>query len=429
MRRPLLLGLAAASALAAALPGIQVPDDSGRAWAGAPNPRRKAPVLPDWSIVSDNDVRLSPGFASLEGSYEFTVGERSGSLQLAYGPNGDLAGTAFIGTSFLQVSASYEVDDEGVQQVWIADFPAGPGFEIRGAVSADARRIVGTYSHAGPYLDFTEPGSGSVTVYRLTPLFIPDTFRCIFSMSMNRKGAVTGQRDDKGRERRATFELYRNVRVEGGLVRGKVKTDTVLGTTTANVTIKGKVGRRPWKVTLAGPVDEAGFHALADFDVEGWKLTGIPFELPSQPGPEPPPPPPPPPPRNQLGQATAVVVGSQVTIERANVPVKFGWGRGSDATAQFPLTILDESDDALVADPTTSGGAAPVRFFVQIGNVVYGTASPGGSVTLTIRRDPGGNRLFSTTRGQQMQILCQGTIAAVSGKRKKVDALLVATVQ
>jgi hypothetical protein len=200
-----------------------------------------------------------------------------------------------------------------------------------------------------------------------------------------------------------------------------VKTNATDGTTTAKVKVMG----RGWRVVLDGPVDEQGFHAAADVRAVGFALDDVPVTLDVGPGPEPPPPPPPPDPPNLIAKGTARIVAGQVQISRENAPSKF-FGSGADVNVDFPVS--DVGQTSFAATPATSGGATPRRFYVTLGAKTYGTAGPGGSVNLSIRRDPGGSLIFSTTPGKTIEVVCQGQVADAAGRTKPVDVIVRATV-
>lgn len=391
-----------------------------------------APVLPAWDPTGVHDVRLPVGFASLDGKFEFgsvpssttTLDGRTGSFDIRYDASARLVAAGFLDDfTFLTLSGSWSVGTDGTQTVVLSEQAKRPRFRFEGAMQPGGREIRGTYDRSPGFLGLT----GTVTDRELVLVLEPSqptadpTFRLRAQLTMNRSGAVQGTKGIDGKESKARIDVFGDRALEGGVVRGRVKTSRTDGTTAARVKIRGK----GWKVVLDGPLDEQGFHALVDVKAGGFVVTGVPITLPVAKGPEPPPPPPPPDPPNLVSKGIARIVAGQVQITRRNMPSKY-FGTGADATIEFPASAV--GDASIVANPSTSAGAGPRRVTVEVGSKAYGTVFAGGDVSMSIRRDLQGNLIFSTIPGQTIEVVCAGTIADATGRTKPVDVIVRATV-
>lgn len=388
--------------------------------------RRAPPVLPAWSVVGNHVLDVDVGVVDLTGQYTFTLAAEPGSASLTY-EAGRIRGGGSVGLTFFGLKGTTSLDEADVQHAAISDDPRVPTFRFDATVAPTGIDLEGTATAAAGFAGLAEAFDGPVTFRRVARTAPARTFRLTLPLTMDRKGVVRGLRDDGGRERRATLRLFGSKVLEGGVVRGKVVTSADGLSTTANLKVRGK----GWTVVLDGPVDADGFHAAADIRAAGFVFDDRGLTVPVGPGPEPPPPPPPPPPANLLAGATARIVGNQITVTRRNVTQKF-WkslGRGTDLTVEFPGSILGAPGETLVADSGSAGGASPVRFAAAIGRTNWGAFGPGGSMTLKIPRGSDGNLIFSTTPGQSLRVLCQGTIADAGGRTRTVDVLLEARVE
>jgi len=383
----------------------------------------RAPVLPAWSIEGEYDQPIPVGFASLAGKYDFTLDSRPGTLSLSFDSKARLTGGGGIDLTFYSVSTETTVDEGGAQHLRVMNAPRNPTFTFDGVVQANGIDVAGTAWHADGFAGIAGDFEGPMTLRRLYPLQAYRNFILRMTTRMDTRGRVRGETDGEGKELTVRLDVFAEKILTGGRVRGRVRTSRVDGTTKTTLNVRGK----GWRVFLKGPVDETGFHAVATIRAAGFVLKGVEFDLPVSPGPEPPPPPPPPPPANQIGKCVAKISGSNVTITRENAPRKF-FGRGADLTCDFPLAILSAQDETLVADPTTAGGVAPVRFFVRVGARSYLASSSGASVTLHVPRDNSGTLRFSTVPGKTMYLECKGSIRDASGRTKAVDVILEAVV-
>lgn len=400
--------LLAAAWLAAGVATLAAPASSAAA------KRRSAP-LPGWSLIGTYDLPVDVGFVSLSGSYDFSFEDQTGSISLAYNPQAELAGNGIVGVTFFGLVATSTVGEDGLQHVSIVDTPKNPTFAFDGVVQPNGRDIAGQYLRSGGFAGLEGTVQGSTTFRRTQPAIVQQNFRLRMTTTMDRKGRVRGAVGPDKKEIRSGVDVYPGRTFDGGLVRGKVTTSAADGTTTAKLKIRGK----GWLVTMAGPVDVDGFHALAAIRAGGFDVADVPLVLPVTEGPQPPPPPPPPDPdkyRRATGGSASVVAGA-VQITKSGLPVKF-FKRKAGVTIEFPSSGIAAP---MVADPSTASTSTPIRFFVKIGSATYGTAAAGGSVTLTVKQ-------YSPVPGGGIEILCEGTVADARGRTKKVDLLLDASV-
>jgi hypothetical protein len=389
-------------------------------------------VLPAWDLTGAHDLELPTGFASLHGKFLFgsldvnrtTLEGRSGSFDMRYDASARLAVSGFLDDfTFLSLEGTWAVVDGGVHTVTLLEDARRPRFRFDGTVQPGGREIRGTYDRSEGFLGLTGTTADREFVLTLDPALPtpPDRFRLRTTLTMDRRGVVKGGRGPDGKEVKVRLDGYGGRVFEGGIARGRVRTSRTDGTTTAAVKVRG----RGWSVRLDGPVDESGFHALADVKAGGFVLTDVPATLAVRPGPEPPPPPPPPDPPNLIPKANARIVGGRVLLSRENAPSKF-FGTGADVNLEFPTSVVGAA--SFVADPTTSSGVAPRRFYVTLGTRTFGTAAAPGSVTMSIPRDLQGNLVFSTIPGKTIEVVCSGSVADASGRTKSVDVIVRATV-
>lgn len=373
-----------------------------------------ARIYPAWSVAGQHAVDVDPGFAEVAGTFDFPPGGTPSSLTLRYDPAPRLTGAGLAGglTIFSLEGTALLDSASGEQVVTLRDSAKNPLFEFEGVVAADGSAIAGTFVRRAGYLDDPNPASGPLTLTR-TGGAASTAFRLAFGARMDDRGRVKGSLGAEG-ETRATLTVYGGTVLEGGKVRGKVKTDAA-GVTTGKLTITG----RRWKAKLVGPIDAAGFHAACDVTGAGFSVRGADVLLPVVAGPTPPVEPVKPP-KNLLANATATVVNGQVTITHTRVPSKF-FGKPAGLTVQFPFA---DGLATVEADSTTASGASPRRFIVTIGSKTYGTAAapPGEGVTLEIRR-------LSNVAGGVIEVLATGRVEPASGRGKNVDVLLNAVVQ
>src|SRR5687768_5518922 len=111
-----LTGLRTLAGLAALLAASAGPADA-----------RTPPPLPDWAIEGSYVEALDPGFVSLEGTYDFPIGDETASLSLTYDKNARLDGGGGLGFSFYSVSGTTGPSEAG-QVVTLTDIPKNPGF-------------------------------------------------------------------------------------------------------------------------------------------------------------------------------------------------------------------------------------------------------------------------------------------------------------
>jgi hypothetical protein len=359
-------------------------------------------VLPGWSLVGTYDLQVPTGYASLDGTWDFTMFGTEGNLRFTYDSKARInaLGTYGIGT-FVAYSGRWYLDEEKKHRVLLQDSPKNPAIVIDGVVSEDGRSIEGTI----PTGQTSEP----ITFRRLTPPTPPTTFRLRLDTTMNRRGIVRGRPLEGGKEAVARLDTFDGRSFGGGRIRGRVITTETGGPTTAWVRIRGN----GWSAFLTGPVDETGFHASVDIRAGGFVVTDALVDLPVGPGPEPPPPPPPPPPKNLVANGVARRDGNHFTITRQKVPERF-FGKVSTINVEFET---EDSTLPVHATPENFNSAAPRRVYVKVGTRNYGTSNLPGDVLIEVRR-------FSTTPGETIEVLLTGTIADSLGRTKAVDVLL-----
>jgi len=400
-----------------------------------------ARIWPAWTIAGPRVLDVSPGFASLAGSWTFSLpnGEGDANLSINYDVKARLGAAGLFtdaggNPTIFSLLGTYSVDAAtGVQHVKFTDAVKNPQFTFTGDVSADATSIVGTFVRKSGYFEIAGDDSDALTLHRAGAA--PATaIKLTIATRMDDHGRIFGSPttvDGKTVESRAQALLYGTHFVKdhfednvatGGLVRGTVKT-RANGTSTGQITIKGP----KWSAKFKGVVDAAGFHALCDFSAGGFVAKKLPITLAVTPGPTPPPPvggtkPPP----NLLDNCVATVINGAVVITRSSVPSKF-FGTTAGLRIEFPQADWYENVNGHAihhADPSDASLPAPNarRCIVTIGSTVYGTATSPADVTLDVDR-------FDVIAGQQIRLLATGTVATGTGKKKTVDVLVQATVQ
>src|SRR5262245_6696300 len=373
-----------------------------------------ARIWPDWSLSGTYAPQVDPGFVSVAGSFSFPPGGGGSTLTLKYDSKARLTGAGLAGgLTIFSLEGSFTVDEAGVQHVHLEDIAKQPLFTFDGVVAADGSTIDGDYVRHAGYLDEQIEETGAMSLVRSGPA-AATSFALSFATQMDDHGRVRGKLDMAGEETRGQLTVYGNQLLEGGKVRGKIKT-AASGLTTGKVSIVG----RNWLVKLKGPVDAAGFHAECDVNAAGFRIVDAPVLLAVQPGPEPPPGPVRPP-RNLLENAEATIVNGQVTITHTAVPSRF-FGAPAGLTITFPY-----SDGVSVrhADNTDASIAEPRRCIVTVSGKTYGTASAptGNGVTFDIRK-------ISSVRDGVIEVLATGRVYPVSGPVKTVNVLVDAIVQ
>ncbi|MCG3136166.1 MAG: hypothetical protein HMLKMBBP_04006 [Planctomycetes bacterium] len=378
-----------------------------------------AAELPAWVLAGEYDERVEVGFHSAAGDYDFLFDVHNVRISLSTLDDGTLAGGGLlqIGDTFelYQVVGTSTVDETGAQHVDFDENVKFPRISFRGTMASDGGDVTGTYTRKAGFGGLPGDASGPATLRRFNPAKGQGTFRLEMTLVTDAKGRVRGLKPEGGEEAKVRLTTFGQEILPDGTARGLVKTSRDRATTTCKVKLKGS----GWRGTLEGPMDAGGFHALVSLRTRKYEVSAAPWTFPVFPGPEPPPPPPPPPPKNRLALCDATVSAGQIEITRNGVPRKF-FGKTSSLTVQFPAS---DSVSTVHADPSTATGMNARRFFVEIGNRTYGTASAPADVTLEIRR-------FSTIPGQVIEILCTGTVVdPASGKSKDVDVLVEAVVQ
>ncbi len=394
-------------------------------------PSADARIWPKYSISAAYEVLVPPGFRSVQDRFTFTGPFSGDLLDLEYDGRGGLVAGAQLSTpagpTVTGFVGSYAVDVDGRQHVHLAQ-PVGkrqtPGFTFDGVLNDDGGDIVGTYVRQDGYLGMSGSESGDLTFTRNDAAKGASDFVLDMSTVMDDHGRISGLRTGSPLvETRATFTVYGvhflngfelpGKPLGGGKVRGRVRTDR-FGATTAKITVVA----RDWRMKLAGPVDDAGFHALVDAKGGGFVVKAVPVLLPVQPGPTPPPPPPPPPPKNQLTGATATIVDGQLTITHSSVPSRF-FGAVAGLTITFPTS---DGISIVHADPSDASTTPPRRCIVTVGGKTYGTATAPADVALDIRK-------LTSTSGQTIEVLATGKVYTPGGASKTVNVLVEAALQ
>lgn len=382
-----------------------------------------AAPLPEWSLTGIYDLPFDAGFQSVAADYEVAFEGASGTLSVGYTEKGALSVGGFLeapdGATFVRLSGAFSVGTDGKQTVTIAEPVKRPRFRFEGVVDDVRGDIVGSYTRSDGFAALTGPAEGPLTLAKTPPAAGSSTWRLRARTTMDRKGVVrNGLAQDGTSQDFARLTLFDGRELLGGRIKGRVRTkvvDSTTSTTTATMKIRGK----GWRADFTGPVDADGFHATGRVSGGGFVAEGARLTFPVVEGPEPPPPPPPPPPKNLLTRGSASIVAGQVTLFRANVPRKFKPLAGGDLTVQFPTS---DANLTVVADPMSASGPSPRRCFVDFGRKTFGTATSPASVTLEILE-------FSTIPGQQIEVLCTGTVVEPSGRKRTVDVLLQCTVE
>jgi hypothetical protein len=387
--------------------------------AGLAAPRGHAAPLPAWSVDGEHDLTVPTGFRSVSGAYEFVLGEgddaATAGLSLSYDQRARLSGGGVISGatafSFYSLRGQWTWDaGTGQQEVRLEEATRRPRFTFVGVQAPDGGHVTGTYERSDGFAAMAGNGSGPLVLARQDTKG-GNTFRMHFQARMDAKGRVKGGLESDGKtEKRGWLLVHGGTLLEGGKVRGQVKTRKRDGLTTGKVKVKG----RGWQVVLVGPLDEDGFHALAKVKAAGFLLKDVPLRLAVKEGPEPPPPPPPPKPKYFLSGATATVVGASVEVRHGSVPKRF-FGKQGDLTVQFGS---GDQSATVTADPSTwSGVATPRRFFVQVGGRTFSTEFA-----------PGGVELVNVRAGSVLTVRARGQVVAPNGKVKTVDIELEAVV-
>ena len=389
--------------------------------AGLPAGLDAATRLPDWAVTGPYDLQIPVGVGSVAGRYGFDLGDFTGNVSLRYEPKGRIAGGGSggeFGQYLFPVEGTWDMDPAtGRAAVRFANARKDPTFSFEGVLTEDRMALVGTYTRAPGFAGTDVTASGPLRVGRVPPEPASDSFRLRFQALQSLKGKVATARTTvvsaKPPLAPATLLVHGGELLDGGRVAGKLRT-AADGTTTGKLTVRGK----GWRVKLKGPVDAAGFHAIADVRTRLLRASGVAVTLPVQEGPEEPPPPPPPAPRNLLDGAVARVVNDQITITREDAPRKH-FRKRADLTIQFPSSV---GRGTVRATPATASGANPIRFFfAQSGGKTYGTATVPADVRLDVAQ-------FSLAPGGTIEVHAVGDTYTPDGKRVQVDVIVLATV-
>ncbi len=379
---------------------------------------------PEWAVTGTHVVRLAPGVASLEGRYAFDLGPFTGNLTLGYDGPGRVRGagtTGEFGSFIYAVEGTWDVDDaSGRTHVRVQDSPRDPTFVFDGVLNAAATALVGTYRREPGFAASDDSASGDLTLTRTPPGPAPAEFVLQFDAVQAPNGKVVPALlggTAKAARSEVTLQTF-GESLTGGRLTGKVRTLRD-GTTRGALRVKGK----GWRAKLDGPLDADGFHALVDVKTPLFRYDDVPATLAVVEGAEPPPPPPPPPARNELYGAFARIRAGQVEITHDAVPKSF-FGKAGTLTIQFPSAVTQGA--TLHATPATSGGNAPVRFFVTLSNgTTYGTANDPADVALQLRT-------LTYTLGDTLVVACSADAAhgatTAEGASKAVDVVVFARV-
>lgn len=396
-----------------------------------------AAAPPAWRLVGPYDFFVDAPVESLAFNYGFDFeGTRYG-VRFAYDDEGGIGGTVFVdapvGFSLLVLAGTSRLDGDGVQRVHIED-SAGkqPGFAFDGTVDPITGDLIGEYAQVDGFLGFTGARSGPFTFQRADQKARNRSFRLKFAPEQDGKGAVRGKPDatsGKVVEQSAEMTVFGGYVLTGGKVRGRVKTSRD-GTTSGKVRIKG---RHPftetrkgklrtrylrWKVTLAGPIDAQGFHAVVDAGGRGLDAKGVPITLVAEIGATPEPAPGAPPPKNLAEGGTAQLVSGGWTLRHEALPKSF-FGKKTQLIVRFA-----QSDGLSVvhAVPASFSLGTIRHVIANVGSTTYNTQTLPADVSISIRR-------AETSPGGIVEVLLTGTVIGTNGKSKPVDVLLRAVVQ
>lgn len=371
---------------------------------------------PEWTVAGEHLLDLETGVASVEGRFGYDVGEFNANITLALdGPDGLLA----AGTSAGQFPTIYTATgtwgrDEATGRTRVTIVASGFSFE--GVMDVAGNSIVGTHSRLPGFGGGSESSSGPLVLGRTPPGGSPDTFALLALLAQNGRGKITGTKvRESGRTKRskASLRLWNDDLLENGKIKGKLKVDGD-GNTTGTLKVRGK----GWSVNMAGPVDQDGFHALADIRTPLLDVEDVAITVPVTDVPDLPPPPPPKPPRNQIDLATAFFDGGQLEIFRGGVAKRF-FGKKVDLTIRLPS---DAGTGFSLADPNTALLPQSTGFSVTDSkDRTWGTATEPGSVNIEVLE-------WTTVRGETIKLRANGKIAGPSGSTKKVNVIVLARV-
>ncbi len=392
--------------------------------AGAP-PSGAAPILPAWIVQGDYDLDVEVGFPNMKGRWAFPLEGDNARLELRYDEKGGLTGAGVLvkddfGFFDFQLEGSGVLDaSSGEYRIMLKDTARNSRFQFDGVAPADGTNVVGTFTVDTGFAGVTEPDSGPMTFVRTDPLVGTTNWRLeVETLQRTRgalRGAATEELNRKGRPLPATGTLtvYGNdddgeAVLTDGRIRGSVRTRRD-GTTQGRLSIIG----RGWSVRATGPLDEDGFHATAVIRGAGFHVRTAQILFPVLEGA------PPPPPRNVTGGALARFSSGSTAVTLSRPPARF-FGRRAEVAVAFPTS---DALSTVEANPGTAAlGIDSRRFEVTVGGRTYSTANAGAAVEMEIQQ-------FSQTPGQFVTVRCFGFVFDGSGRRKKVDVVVVATAQ
>ncbi len=372
--------------------------------------------VPDWSVDGEYLLDMEVGVATIEGRYGYDVGEFNANLLLAFDGPGKLSGggtAGQVGNFIYTATGTWGIDEAtGRTRVSIAT----PGFTFDGVVAENGLGIDGTHTREIGFGGGTESSSGPLTLGRTPPSSAPDTFVLFMRLAQNKRGRIKAakvQEAGRARPSEATLQIWGGDALGKGKVKGKMRTDAS-GVTTGTLRVKGK----GWSVEMTGPVDQDGFHAVADVHTPLIDIDDVAVTIPVIPTPDKPPPKPPPPPKNQIDLATAFIQNGRVEIFRGGVSKRF-FGAKVDMTIEFPDSV---GTGFTVADPLTNGGADGKLFSVVTNKgKVYDTTRIPAAVTIEVLA-------FTTVRGETIRLRATGKVVAENGKTKNVNVIVLARV-
>jgi hypothetical protein len=394
-----------------------------------------AKTLPAWELEGQYDNEIPAGFESLASTYAFPVEGQMLLTTFVYDGRGGIFGSSTIdgpeGFTFFSLSGSYDIAADGSQTVHIEEVVKKPRFSFEGTMDADTGDLNGTFSQQDGFLGFEGAQSGPMTFLRADMRPRDFGFDLRFEPTQDGKGSVRGVPVVLGAkvpESTASLVVYGGVSLIAGKIRGKVKTRKD-GTTTGKLRIKGRYRKlprpangtdrvkiKPWSVKLDGPVDEDGFHAIAQVKGLGFTLRDVAVTLPVVEGPPEPPPPPPPPPKNFQAGGTAEVEGDKVVLHHTGVSARF-FGKKAEVLFRFPFEVGTHT-----AVPATFPGPVQIQTIVTIGKRTYSTQHPSASVTIEVID-------LNNVPGGFIRVRATGTVLTDAGKSKAVDMILEALVE
>jgi hypothetical protein len=382
-------------------------------------PSHGAPALPDWDLSADHMIEFPTALQSIDGAYDADFAGLTGVLNVSYRDDGVIVAsgglTGDTGLNFVGFVGRASVDESGEQVIELLDRFKKPDFHFTGRLVNDDRDIVGSFEAKAGFAGAPTDTSGPMELLRRGNETGKTGFMLDLPILQAFKGKLSSPINLAGDERRAMLTLFGGQALTGGRVKGKLKTRAKDGTTKAKVKVKGK----GWSIKLAGPVDEDGFHAVAQLKTPLYRLKDVPLTLDVIEGPDDPPPPPPPDPKNLLKNARARIELGQVEITHSKLSKKF-FGKTARLTVRFPFAAAVAGP--VTADPTTFPGPEPAQVIVALGKNVYTTQLADSEATLTAQ-------VLNTAPGRAIEILLTGELFNQKGKRKPLDILVRATLE